>query len=281
MRLESSAALDTSDAEACRRNRRRELSPQPDGVGSRLRTKSRRSRPTRSKPTALLPRITAIRLEALPDPVPAERRTRPGPLRQFPDQRDRDRGWRIAAGDQVDPGGRRGGRHERRHVLPEDAAARRDAPRGWRIDASREEKRVARGRSSSRSTPTAGGCRRAAARIRLKHQGAAVGQSLGRFRLSATASADARSVSSRFRRRLRPVLAMAAVDSEPSSSGRISRPSIARLRRFAETDSRSDRRAPEGTAGARYSDRARHARACRLRAALRLRAAPRQLHGQG
>ena len=69
------------------------------------------------------------------------------------------------------------------------------APRGWRIDASREDKRLPRQIVFTLeqplvmpAVPAKPGRRLPALRIRLKHQGAVVGQALGRFRLSVTAS---------------------------------------------------------------------------------------------
>ena len=64
------------------------------------------------------------------------------------------------------------------------------APRGWRIDASREDTRLPRQIVFTLDRPlnTPAGAR---LRIRLKHQGAVVGQSLGRFRLSVTSSEHA------------------------------------------------------------------------------------------
>ena len=88
-------------------------------------------------------------------------------------------------------------------VLPRDAYF----PRGWRIDASREDTRlprqivftleqplVTRGRARRRRVGAGRRSRSRAMRslrIRLKHQGAVVGQSLGRFRLSVTSSSHA------------------------------------------------------------------------------------------
>ena len=57
-----------------------------------------------------LPRITAIRLEALPDPIPPQGRARPRSVRQFPDQRFRGRGRWFRAYIQGDSRGRCGRR---------------------------------------------------------------------------------------------------------------------------------------------------------------------------
>jgi len=82
------------------------------------------------------------------------------------------------------------------------------APRGWRIDASREERRLPRQIVFTFDRPlmTPGGAR---LRIRLNHQGSAVGQALGRFRLSVTSSSTPQRVVE-IPARLRPILAIAA-----------------------------------------------------------------------
>ncbi len=82
------------------------------------------------------------------------------------------------------------------------------APRGWRIDASREEKRVARQIVFALEQPLASP---GALTIRIKHQGAAVGQSLGRFRLSVTSSASPQRIVE-LPARLRPTLELSATE---------------------------------------------------------------------
>ena len=88
--------------------------------------------------------------------------------------------------------------------LPRDAAA----PRGWRIDASREEKRLPRQIVFSLDKPieTPGPLT-----IRLKYQGAVVGQSIGRFRVSVSSSAAPDRVVE-LPARLRPVLNLAETE---------------------------------------------------------------------
>src|SRR5207237_10873231 len=89
-------------------------------------------------------------------------------------------------------------------VLPRDASA----PRGWRVDASRDETRIARQIVFTLDRPlqSAAGAR---LRIRLKHYGSAVGQALGRFRLSVTCSSTPRRVVD-IPPKLRPLLATPA-----------------------------------------------------------------------
>jgi hypothetical protein len=87
-------------------------------------------------------------------------------------------------------------------LLPSDASA----PRGWRIDASREETRFPRQIVFTLERPL----KNPAAvrlRIRLTHQGSAVGQALGRFRLSVTSSPNPQRVVE-IPAKLRPVLAI-------------------------------------------------------------------------
>jgi len=91
-------------------------------------------------------------------------------------------------------------------VLPRDASA----PRGWRIDASRDETRIARQIVFTLDRPlqSAAGVR---LRIRLKHYGSAVGQALGRFRLSVTSSSTPQRVVE-IPAKLRPILAIPATN---------------------------------------------------------------------
>jgi hypothetical protein len=87
-------------------------------------------------------------------------------------------------------------------VLPRDASV----PRGWRIDASRDDTRLPRQIVFTLDRPlrNPAGVR---LRIRLTHQGSAVGQALGRFRLSATSSSNPQRVVE-IPAKLRPVLAV-------------------------------------------------------------------------
>src|SRR5207237_364912 len=84
------------------------------------------------------------------------------------------------------------------------------APRGWRIDASRDETRIARQIVFTLDRPlqSAAGVR---LRIRLKHYGSAVGQALGRFRLSVTSSSTPQRVVE-IPAKLRPILAIPATN---------------------------------------------------------------------
>jgi len=177
---------------------------------------------------APLARVTAIRLEALPDPTLPKGGPGRDPYGNF-----------NLNGFEVDAGGRRvplksiraddavGGTGVDAFFprnLPRDAYA----PRGWRIDASREEKRLPRqivfvleqpltmpavpskvGDRLAPPKPRSGEGGRL--RIRLKHQGAVVGQPLGRFRLSVTSS-DAPLRVVEIPARLRPILTLAAAD---------------------------------------------------------------------
>jgi hypothetical protein len=154
-----------------------------------------------------LPRITAIRLETLPDPTLPKGGPGRDPYGNF-----------QLNGFEVDAGGS----HLSIKSIRADesvggtgvdtffpASLSRDvyAPRGWRIDASREEKRLPRQIVFTLAQPldTPAGV----ITIRLKHQGAAVGQSLGRFRLSVTSSSTPQRVVE-LPARLRPVLELSS-----------------------------------------------------------------------
>jgi mono/diheme cytochrome c family protein len=151
-----------------------------------------------------LPRITAIRLEALPDPsLP-----KGGPGRDIYGNFQLN-GIEISAGDselkikaiRSDDGG---GSLE--SFFPKTLSRDVYAPRGWRIDASREEKRLPRQIVFSLAAPAviAPGTRLV---VRLKHQGTVVGQAIGRFRLSVTSSSTPQRILD-VPARLRPVLAI-------------------------------------------------------------------------
>ena len=158
---------------------------------------------------AALPRVTAIRLEALPDHR-CRKAARPGSVRHF--QLNGFEGEALGASLAI------------KAIRADDSsggasfdtffpkALSRDvyAPRGWRIDASREETRLPRQIVFTLDRPVA-----AAAglplRIRLKYQGAAVGQALGRFRLSVTSTATPQRVVE-IPARLRPILAIASAE---------------------------------------------------------------------
>jgi hypothetical protein len=79
-------------------------------------------------------------------------------------------------------------------------------PRGWVIDASREETRLPRQIVFTLDKPLVGA---AAVQIRLRHEGNAVGQAVGRFRLSVTSSATPQRIVE-IPARLRPILAVPA-----------------------------------------------------------------------
>jgi hypothetical protein len=161
---------------------------------------------------AALPRVTAIRLEALPDPSLPKGGPGRDPYGNF-----QVNGFEVQAGGSNlafsaikadDSAGSVSLDTFFPKILPRDASA----PRGWRIDASRQETRWPRqivftfDRPWTAPRPPGGRLR-----IRLKHQGAAVGQSLGRFRLSATSSATPQRIVE-IPARLRPVLAVPAAD---------------------------------------------------------------------
>jgi hypothetical protein len=161
---------------------------------------------------APLPRVTAIRVEALPDPSLPKGGPGRDPYGNF-----QLNGFEVeAAGVNLafnaikadDSAGPASVETFFPRTLPRDASA----PRGWRIDASRQETRLPRQIVFTVDRPWAPSSAAAARlRIRLKHQGAAVGQSLGRFRVSVTGSDTPQRVVE-IPARLRPVLDVAAAD---------------------------------------------------------------------
>ena len=254
---------------------------------------------------AVLPRITAIRLEALPDPsLP---KGGPGrdiygnfqlngvdaaaqPLERGPATEPLERGVVATAGRRAAAGAPGFANLAFKAIKSDDGGASLDsffpktlsrdlyAPRGWRIDASREDTRLPRQIVFTLDRPleTPAGAR---LRIRLKHQGAVVGQALGRFRLSVTSGRHSGA------RRGNPGEAAAHPGDRGGGSHRAaaqgSRGVLPDRRTVAEAGARSGRRAAEGAQGARHPDGARDARAGRLRAAVGVRAPPRELHRQG
>ena len=155
-----------------------------------------------------VPRITAIRLEALPDAsLP-----KGGPGRDIYGNFQLN-GVQLTAGDsdltikaiRSDDGG---GSLE--SFFPKTLSRDAYAPRGWRIDASREEKRLPRQIVFSLATPLTmtPGTRLT---VRLKHQNTVVGQAIGKFRLSVTGSATPQRIVD-VPARLRPVLSIPAAD---------------------------------------------------------------------
>ena len=160
-----------------------------------------------------LPRITAIRLEALPDPSLPKGGPGRDPYGNF-----QMNGFEVEAGGSAltfkairadDAAGGTG----IETFFPKTLSRDLSVPRGWRIDASREEKRLPRQIVFTLERPlvTAAG---APLRIRLKHQGAAVGQALGSFRLSVTAAASPQRIVE-IPAKLRPILAIAATERSP------------------------------------------------------------------
>ena len=155
-----------------------------------------------------LPRVTAIRLEALPDPsLPKGGPGRDvyGNFQMNGIEIQNERGpQKIKAIKADDSAGGANFDSFFPKTLPRDASA----PRGWRIDASREETRLARQIVFTLATPIAGPTR---LQIRLKHQGGPVGQALGRFRLSVTSSSNPQRIVE-IPAKLRPILAIAPHD---------------------------------------------------------------------
>ena len=177
---------------------------------------------------APLPRVTAIRLEALPDPsLP-----KGGPGRDVygnfqvngveiqaprPAVSGDDRPQTLKAITADDSAGGASLDSFFPKTLPRDASV----PRGWRIDASREETRLPRQivftlatpLTTPASPPRAGsrGLASMRLRIQLTHKGSAVGQALGRFRLSVTSGSNPQRIVE-IPARLRPILAVPAAD---------------------------------------------------------------------
>jgi mono/diheme cytochrome c family protein len=155
---------------------------------------------------ATLPRITAIRLEALPDVSLPKGGPGRDPYGNFqlngieveaagvPMTFKAIRADDAAGGTSVDT------------FFPKSLSRDLTVPRGWRIDASREEKRLPRQIVFTLDRPIAA-VAGVPLRIRLKHQGAAVGQALGKFRLSATASVTPQRIVE-IPARLRPILSV-------------------------------------------------------------------------
>jgi hypothetical protein len=158
-------------------------------------------------------RITAIRLEALPDPsLP-----KGGPGRDLYGNFQMN-GVEIEAGPATSAPAAR----TLKTIRSDDGGASFDsffpkslsrdvyAPRGWRIDASREEKRLPRQVIFTLEEPLAAAAGNQL-RIHLKHQGTVVGQAIGRFRLSVTSSATPQRIVD-VPARLRPVLMTPAAE---------------------------------------------------------------------
>jgi len=152
--------------------------------------------------TTAVPRVTAVRIEALPDPSLPKGGPGRDPYGNF-----------VANGIEIMTGSARveiksiraddavGGMN-RDAFFPKNLPRDASAPRGWRIDASREEKRLARQIVFSLEQPieTPGPLI-----VRVKYQGAAVGQAIGRFRVSVSSSTTPERVVE-LPARLRPIL---------------------------------------------------------------------------
>jgi len=159
-----------------------------------------------------LPRITAIRLEALPDPsLP-----KGGPGRDIYGNFQMN-GFEVGAstgsGQAPDPlaisairADDSAGGANLDTFFPKMLPRGAHAPRGWQIDASREDPRRPRQIVFTFDKPLAVPIGTPLT-IRLKHQAAAVGQAIGRFTLSATASATPERIV-QLPARLRPILAI-------------------------------------------------------------------------
>ncbi len=154
-----------------------------------------------------LPRITAIRLEALPDPsLP-----KGGPGRDIYGNFQMN-GFEIESSGALqvssikadDAAGGASVETFFPKMLPRGA----HAPKGWQIDASREDPRRPRQIVFTLAQPLVAAAG-ALLTIRLKHEAAAVGQAIGRFRLSATSSATPERIV-QLPARLRPILAIPA-----------------------------------------------------------------------
>ena len=165
-----------------------------------------------------LARVTAIRLEALPDPA----LPKGGPGRDIYGNFQMN-GFEASLV--------KGGATEKlaiKAIRSDDGGASVDtffpkslsrdayAPRGWRIDASREDTRLPRQVVFTLDQPivapqpaTAKAQSSNRLQIRLSHIGAAVGQSIGRFRLSVTSSRTPQRIVE-LSARLRPALAIPA-----------------------------------------------------------------------
>jgi len=157
-------------------------------------------------------RITAIRLEALPDPsLP-----KGGPGRDLYGNFQMN-GVEVEAGPASAPAARTlktirsdDGGASFESFFPKTLSRDVYAPRGWRIDASREEKRLPRQVIFTLEEPLAAAVGNQL-RIQLKHQGTVVGQAIGRFRLSVTSSATPQRIVD-IPARLRPVLMTPAAE---------------------------------------------------------------------
>jgi len=154
-----------------------------------------------------LPRITAIRLEALPDaslPKGGPGRDIYGNFQMNGFEIEAAAGTKLAISS-IKADDSAGGASVDA-FFPKTLPRGAHAPRGWLIDASRETPRRPRQIVFTLEQPLVApaGTRLT---IRLKHEAAAVGQAIGRFRLSATSSRTPERIV-QLPARLRPVLAI-------------------------------------------------------------------------
>ena len=135
---------------------------------------------------------------------------------------ERPRGPGRAVAYPVEGARRQGGRLSGRRgnldrFFPKIAPRDVSAPRGWRIDASREDTRLPRQIVFTLDRPL-DMAPATTLRIVLKHEGAAVGQALGRFRLSVTSSPTPNRIVE-ISAKLRPILEIAGRIGRNSSEG--------------------------------------------------------------
>ncbi len=217
-----------------------------------------------------IPGVTAIRVEALPDPSLPKGGPGRDPYGNF-----------VLNGIEIISGSTRVGIKSIRadeavggtsvdaffpKALPRDASA----PRGWRIDASREEKRLAQAdRLHVGQTRCGPGPARDSVEV-SRRRGRAVAGPVPRVRLF---QRDARAG----RRASGEITARSESRRERANRTAAERSDelLSQRRGVAQAHSRSNRGASEGPESPRHPDRARHARTRGLRATLGLCAAPR------
>ena len=201
MKLEASTAWHVLTAKRVTADRAVVLTPQNDG--SILASGPNPGETVYTVETStLLPSITAIRLEALPHSSLPKGGPGRDPYGNFQiNGIEIEAGGSIAAIKSIRADEAVGGTSFDA-FFPKTLPRGVTAPRGWRIDASREEKRVPRQIVFTLDQPLQSA---RSLTIRLKHQGAVVGQSLGHFRLSATSSTSPQRIVE-ISAKLRPVL---------------------------------------------------------------------------
>ena len=149
-----------------------------------------------------LPRTTAIRLEALPDVSLPKGGPGRDPYGNFQMNGFEVEGLTIAAVKADDSAG--GASFDT--FFPKSLPRGTHAPKGWQVDASREDPRRPRQIVFTLERPLVAPVGTPVT-IRLKHEAAAVGQAIGHFRLSATAGATPERIV-QLPARLRPILSM-------------------------------------------------------------------------